>query len=120
MRALLTPRELQVLAAAARGLSCRQIAEELGTAEPTVKTQTETLRRKLGVRSMAHAVAVGLRMGLIPDAEPCPWGHRGSCDCIEASFTCAGCGATNHVKAPARCLVCGAVHGLAVRAGGAA
>lgn len=50
----LTARERQVLDGVARGLLNKQIAEELGIAERTVKHHRTTLTQKLGVHSAAE------------------------------------------------------------------
>ena len=50
----LTARERQVLDGVARGLLNKQIAEELGIAERTVKPHRTTLTQKLGVHSAAE------------------------------------------------------------------
>jgi DNA-binding NarL/FixJ family response regulator len=57
---LLTPRELQVLAAIGDGASNKAIARQLGISLHTVKFHIESLFRKLGVRSRAEAVAKGM------------------------------------------------------------
>ena len=57
---LLTPRELDVLAAIGTGLSNKAIARQLGISLHTVKFHIESLFRKLGVRTRAEAVAKGL------------------------------------------------------------
>jgi DNA-binding CsgD family transcriptional regulator len=57
---LLTPRELQVLAAIGNGASNKAIARQLGISLHTVKFHIESLFRKLSVRSRAEAVAKGL------------------------------------------------------------
>jgi NarL family two-component system response regulator LiaR len=49
----------------ADGLFNREISEGLSLAEETVKTHVHHLLTKLGARSRAHAVAIGLRGGLI-------------------------------------------------------
>jgi DNA-binding NarL/FixJ family response regulator len=56
---LLTPRELQVLAAIGDGLSNKAIARRLAISQHTVKFHIESLFRKLGVRTRAEAVARG-------------------------------------------------------------
>jgi DNA-binding NarL/FixJ family response regulator len=57
---LLTPRELDVLAAIGAGSSNKAIARDLGISLHTVKFHIESLFRKLGARSRAEAVAKGL------------------------------------------------------------
>jgi DNA-binding NarL/FixJ family response regulator len=61
----LTPRELEILGLIAEGLFNREISDRLWLAEETVKTHIHHLLTKLGARSRAHAVAIGLRSGLI-------------------------------------------------------
>jgi two-component system nitrate/nitrite response regulator NarL len=63
--ALLTPRELQVLAAISDGLSNKAAARRLGISQHTVKFHVESLLRKLGAASRTEAVRNGLRRGLI-------------------------------------------------------
>jgi len=58
---LLTPREIEVLAAMAKGQSNKEIARLLVISLHTVKFHIEAIFRKLGVRSRAEAVARGLR-----------------------------------------------------------
>jgi DNA-binding CsgD family transcriptional regulator/PAS domain-containing protein len=61
----LSARELQVLQLSATGFARRQIAEEIGLSEATVKTHFEHIYRKLGVADRASAIAEALRQGLI-------------------------------------------------------
>jgi DNA-binding NarL/FixJ family response regulator len=60
---LLTPREMQVLAAIGDGLSNKGIARRLSISQHTVKFHIESLFRKLGVRTRAEAVARGIEHG---------------------------------------------------------
>lgn len=58
---LLTPREIEVLAAMATGQSNKEIARLLAISLHTVKFHIEAIFRKLGVRSRTEAVAHGFR-----------------------------------------------------------
>ncbi|MFL6620837.1 MAG: response regulator transcription factor, partial [Povalibacter sp.] len=57
---LLTPRELEILNAIGAGSSNKAIARQLGISLHTVKFHVESLFRKLGARTRAEAVAIGL------------------------------------------------------------
>jgi DNA-binding NarL/FixJ family response regulator len=61
----LTDRELEVLKALARGLSNREIADQLVITEGTVKNHVSNLIDKLGVRDRTQAVLKGQELGLI-------------------------------------------------------
>jgi DNA-binding NarL/FixJ family response regulator len=56
-RALLTPRELEVLAAIGEGLTNKAIARRLDISLHTVKFHVESLFRKLGARTRTEALA---------------------------------------------------------------
>jgi len=56
-RALLTPRELEVLATLAEGITNKAIARRLNISLHTVKFHVESLFRKLGARTRTEAVA---------------------------------------------------------------
>lgn len=58
-------REMQVLRAAADGLDINATGRKLFVSPQTVKMYRATLYVKLGVRNMAHAVAVAFRRELI-------------------------------------------------------
>ena len=60
-----SPRELEVLQLISDGLVNREIGVRLYLSEETVKSHVRHLLAKLQARSRAHAVAVGLRRGLI-------------------------------------------------------
>ena len=64
--AALTPRELDVLRLAARGLSNKEIAAQLDLSTHTVKYHLASVLVKLGVRSRTEAVSHGIRTGLLP------------------------------------------------------
>ncbi|HSQ28562.1 MAG TPA: LuxR C-terminal-related transcriptional regulator [Gemmatimonadaceae bacterium] len=61
----LTNREREILALLADGFGNKQIATRLGISPNTVKTHLELLFEKIGVRSRAEAVAVGVRRGML-------------------------------------------------------
>ena len=64
----LTPRELDVLRAAARGLGNKQIGAELGLSARTVQTHLTNIFGKLGVSSRTEAILLALREGWVrPD-----------------------------------------------------
>ena len=60
-----TVREVEVLQLIADGLANREIGNRLFLSEETVKSHVRHLLAKLHARSRAHAVAIGLRRGLI-------------------------------------------------------
>ncbi|WP_262849589.1 LuxR C-terminal-related transcriptional regulator [Mumia quercus] len=64
----LTPREEVVLAALATDRSLEEIARTLYVSVNTVKTQTRSLYRKLGVRSREEAVQSAAVRGMLPPA----------------------------------------------------
>ena len=63
VREPLTPRELEILAMVAEGLTSKRIARRLGVAFCTVRTHLERARGKLGARSRAEAVVRAVRSG---------------------------------------------------------
>jgi DNA-binding CsgD family transcriptional regulator len=62
---LLTPREIEVLAAIGDGLSNKEVARRLGISQHTVKFHVAALFHKLDATSRAEAVRKGLKRGLI-------------------------------------------------------
>lgn len=61
----LTGRELEVLRLLARGYTNKQIADDLGVAEETVKTHLMRVFRRLGVGNRTDAVVTALRAGIV-------------------------------------------------------
>jgi DNA-binding NarL/FixJ family response regulator len=61
----LTPRELEVLEALARGLSNEEIAKELVISEKTVKTHLGNIFSKLHVEGRVQAMLYAIRQGLV-------------------------------------------------------
>jgi DNA-binding CsgD family transcriptional regulator len=61
----LSPPELDVLAAAARGLTVSETAHELQKSPQTVKSQRNAVILKLGARNMTHAVCMAAERGLV-------------------------------------------------------
>ncbi|MFN8540960.1 MAG: response regulator transcription factor, partial [Thermomicrobiales bacterium] len=61
----LTPRETEVLAAAGRGLSNKEIARALGCSDQTVKNHLTAIMRKTETGDRTQAVLLGLRRGWI-------------------------------------------------------
>jgi DNA-binding CsgD family transcriptional regulator len=63
--ARLTPREIEVLALAAKGLSGPDLAEDLVVSPSTINTHFKNIHAKLQVRTRAAAVAKAMRLGMI-------------------------------------------------------
>ena len=61
----LTPREREVLALLAEGLTNRRIAERLVVSEHTVHRHVANILRKLGVRTRTAAAARAVAAGLL-------------------------------------------------------
>jgi two-component system NarL family response regulator len=67
---VLTPRELEVLRLVARGMSNREVAEQLYISENTVKNHMRNILEKLQLHSRMEAVMYALRMRLLGPAPP--------------------------------------------------
>jgi len=65
LRAVLTPRELEVLQLLASGTSVPKIAERLFVAEVTVRSHVHHILRKLGLARSFQAVALAYYTGLV-------------------------------------------------------
>ena len=63
--AALSRRERVVLSELAYGRSTDEIAEKLVVSPHTIRTHVKNVMRKLDARTRAHAVAIGMREGLI-------------------------------------------------------
>jgi two-component system, NarL family, response regulator len=61
----LTPREVDVLRLVASGNANKIIAAELSLTEETVKSHIRNILSKLGANDRTHAVAIGLKRGII-------------------------------------------------------
>jgi len=62
---VLTPREIDVLRSIARGNANKIIAAELSLTEETVKSHIRNILSKLGANDRTHAVAIGIKRGII-------------------------------------------------------
>jgi len=62
---LLTPAEIQVLAAIGDGSANAEAAQRLSLSESTVQTHRRNLMRKLGISSSAKLVREAIRLGLV-------------------------------------------------------
>ena len=62
----ITPREFEILALIAQGMSNREIAEKLFVSENTVKTHSSRVLDKLGARRRTQAVQLAKECGLLP------------------------------------------------------
>jgi FixJ family two-component response regulator len=63
--ATLTPRESEVFVLVVRGKLNKQIAHELGASERTIKAHRHAVMQKLKVQSVAEAVAMAERLGML-------------------------------------------------------
>lgn len=60
-----TPRQLAILQMLSMGMSGIEMAERLGLTKNTIKSHIRGLYKNLGARTSGHAVALGIRYGLI-------------------------------------------------------
>ena len=61
----LTPREIDVLQLIADGKANKEIGDHLSIGEASVKSHVANILSKLDARDRAHAVAIGLKRGII-------------------------------------------------------
>jgi DNA-binding NarL/FixJ family response regulator len=64
-RAVLTPRELEIVRMVAQGLGNREVAERLFISEGTVKTHLHTIYEKVGVKGRMHLATYARENGLL-------------------------------------------------------
>ncbi|WP_437230320.1 response regulator [Planctomicrobium sp. SH661] len=64
-QAALTPREVEVLECVAKGMSNKDIAQVLGTADGTIKMHVQNILAKLEASDRTHAVTTALKRGII-------------------------------------------------------
>jgi DNA-binding NarL/FixJ family response regulator len=62
---MLTPREVDVLQLITMGNANKAIAAQLSLTEETVKSHVRSILAKLGANDRTHAVAIGLKRGII-------------------------------------------------------
>lgn len=72
MSSTLSPRESEILALVADGLTSKAIAARLGISESTVNWHLANALRKLGASSRAAAVAAAMRDGALATASSSP------------------------------------------------
>jgi DNA-binding NarL/FixJ family response regulator len=61
----LTPAEIAVLRLIAAGNANKQIADQLGITEETVKGRVKNILSKLGANDRTHATMIGIKRGII-------------------------------------------------------
>lgn len=61
----LSPREAEVLSFVAKGLANREIAEQLGTSEGTIRIHVQHILAKLNAGDRTHAVTIALERGIL-------------------------------------------------------
>jgi RNA polymerase sigma factor (sigma-70 family) len=66
--ATLTPRERQVFERIVRGKTNKQVAQQLGTTERTIKAHRHRVMEKTKVQSLAQLVSLAERLGILADA----------------------------------------------------
>jgi len=66
----LSKQELEVLRAAAEGLSAKETAAKLVKSQHTVIAQRRAIQAKLGARNLAHAITLAFRRRVLYPTEP--------------------------------------------------
>lgn len=66
VRQLLTPRQHEILRMIANGMTETAITEQLVVSQDTVRSHIKHLRRRLGARDRAHAIARAYSLGVLP------------------------------------------------------
>ena len=72
----LTPREREVFDLVVRGKLNKQIAYTLGTSERTIKAHRHSVMQKLQVNSVAEAVSIAERLGILAPTSEVPHSTR--------------------------------------------
>jgi RNA polymerase sigma factor (sigma-70 family) len=70
--ASLTPRETEVFQLVVRGMRNKEVAHALGTSERTVKAHRRNVMEKLEAHSLAEAVSIAERLGLLGEGAERP------------------------------------------------
>lgn len=65
LAAALTEREVEVLSLVAKGLSNKEIAEQLGTSDGTIRIHIQHILSKLDASDRTHAVTIGIQRGIL-------------------------------------------------------
>lgn len=68
----LTVREIEILRLSAHGLGDKEIGDVLGISWRTSRSHFATVMKKMGVHKRAHAVRMGLALGLVDIADFSP------------------------------------------------
>jgi DNA-binding NarL/FixJ family response regulator len=61
----LTPREVEVLSLIAKGLGNKEIADQLGTSDGTIRIHVQHILSKLGASDRTHAVSIAFQRGIL-------------------------------------------------------
>jgi DNA-binding NarL/FixJ family response regulator len=61
----LTPREVEVLSLIAKGLGNKEVADQLGTSDGTIRIHVQHILSKLGASDRTHAVSIAFQRGIL-------------------------------------------------------